>query len=113
MAKLTSPLFSRAASGTIGKTITYSGGRGGFRALKYTAPAGTGNLARKSLYADGCAAWQQLSAAEKSAWKATAQPLCISGFNAFMSNYLLTPSGAGIPWDNGTAIWDNGTAIWS
>lgn len=113
MAKLTSPLHSITAQGTIGKKITYSGSLGGARAYAYNAPRGTGTPARKSLYANGCAAWQLLTPSEKAAWNVIGKQKKISGFNAFMSNYLLTPQPAGIPWDDGTAIWTGGADIWS
>ena len=112
MAKITNPLMSISATGTIARKITFSGSTGGTRAFLRPTPKGTGTPAHKSRYSDGCAAWQLLSPAEKAAWSETGEPRRLNGFQAFMSAWLLeTPSPYAI-WDGGAATWDGGTANW-
>jgi hypothetical protein len=76
----------------------------------YRAPKGTSTPAKTTNYAAGCAAWQLLDSTAKATWKAIATQKKLTGFNAFMSDWItkIAPP-MGTIWDNGTTTWDNST----
>lgn len=112
MAKVTAPLHSLTASGSIGGTLTML--RQSMRniAKKKSRPGGTpsaAQLARRALYQTRAAQWASLTQPEKDAWRAAGAARQITGFNAFMSAGI---GSTGTQWDGGAALWDGGTAIW-
>jgi len=113
MAKLIGPLHSLDATGALGKAITFTGSTGGARAIVYKKPSGTGTPVRKALYSAGCTAWKALTSDEKQIWVVVGTKTNITGFNAFMSNWLTAPPlPPGTTWDGGTTTWDSGTTTW-
>ena len=95
MAKLTGPLMSLDARGTIAKTITYSGWKGIKVARQRVVPANpntAAQAAQRALMTTVVEFWRNtnLAAEAKTAWGrlATAGGLAQSGFNAFASAAL-------------------------
>ena len=113
MAKVTGPLMSMSATGQLGRQIIFAGLGKGSRAYQLKPPKGTGNPARKSLYADGCAAWQALTNEQKQVFVEAARPLKLTGFNLYMRDYLSAgPAPSGTQWDGGATTWDGGATTW-
>ena len=115
MAKITNPLHSLTASGSVAALITYR--HTAARAIAHRLPAASksataAQLARRALYAAGCAAWQALTPEEKAAWAATGEVVNLSGFSLYIKTYLLTPPAAGTIWDGGATTWDGGATTW-
>lgn len=117
MAKVTAPLHSLTASGSIGGTLTML--RQSMRniAKKKSRPGGTpsaAQLARRAYYRQASADWMALTPLQKAAWKPAADAAQITPYNAYMSAALEAYSpAAGVAWDGGAAEWDGGTAVWS
>jgi hypothetical protein len=116
MAKITGPLFSLAAHGTLGNMLTFqSGPRGNVAKIK-SAPSGAASsaqLAQRATYAAGCAAWLQLDPIEKASMTPTAHAVGLSVFSYFLSTYLnAPPAPAGAQWDGGASVWDAGASTW-
>lgn len=116
MAKVLSPLHSLDAAGSLTRQIIYGFANGKHIAKIWHQPHGaptTLQSARRALYASGVAAWNALDASARTRWKTTGDESRISGFNAFISNWLRhPPAPPGIQWDDGTPVWDDGTTIW-
>lgn len=116
MAKITNPLHSIAATGTVGKVATFRTTQRGAEA--HTKPTASRShtwqqLQRRILYAFGCTAWNALTPTEKADWRARGAPQLITGFNAWMQNYLDTqPLPPLTTWDNGSTSWDMGNTVW-
>ena len=100
MVKVVSPLFSLAASGSIGGVITYVCGK--FGRSKQTNPTGGPSVAQEdnqNKWSEGCAAWQLLGV-DKSKWSvffkrlqtdeecATKISYLANGFQLFMCFYM-------------------------
>jgi hypothetical protein len=117
MAKVSGPLHSISASGTVGNTLTMLRQFQTNIAKKKGKPGGAPSaqqLARRAYYRQASADWMALTPLEKSAWKPGADAKQITPFNAYMSARLAAfASGAGLQWDGGTAQWDGGAAVWS
>ncbi|KKM75496.1 hypothetical protein LCGC14_1389710 [marine sediment metagenome] len=88
MVKLTGPLFSLGASGTIGKTVTYSQWKGRpfarQRVIPHNPKSG-GQVGARAMWAFITQNWDALTTAEKATWTARAAQTIISPFNAYTS----------------------------
>lgn len=117
MAKVSGPLMSVTASGSIGGTVTLLRAMNRNIAKRKSKPSGppsAAQLARRAAYAAAAATWSALSPAEKLGYKPQADQLQITPFNYFMRVALFAfSSGSGVQWDNGAAQWDSGSAVWS
>jgi hypothetical protein len=117
MAKVTGPLHSITASGSIGGTLTML--RQSMRniAKKKSKPGGqpsAAQLARRAAYKTAAAAWSALTTEQKAAWKPAADAAQITPFNAYMRAMLRAwQAGGASPWDNGATSWDAGASIWN
>lgn len=116
MAKVTGPLQSMTASGSIGATITmlHQFSRG--IAKKKSAPRGapsSAQVARRDFYRTAANQWAALSQPAKDAYKPAAIAARITAFNAYMRETLNT---FGAPsatiWDGGATAWDGGSTAW-
>ena len=88
MVKLTAPLFSLGASGTIGKAVTYSNWKGRAFARQRVIPHNPqsgGQVGARAMWAFITQNWAALTTAEKATWEARAGQTIISPFNAYTS----------------------------
>lgn len=120
MARLTCPLLSLTATGTLGDHLAYYGdGKAAFarsntnrRALRRAGiklpPTPAQQLVRDRWTA-GVAAWHTIDAGERAAYAEAADAFAITGFNLFMQQYQ--PSTA-TTWDGDATTWDAGTTTW-
>ena len=91
MALLTGPLFSIDASGTVGKTITYSKWKGRNYARQRVIPANPKSAAQtgpRSMFTYLTKAWADLGDVAQATWNALAEASQISPFNAFVGANL-------------------------
>lgn len=116
MAKVTSPLFSQSAGGSLGRAIIYGKTPGRMIAKRWHQPSGTprpAQVARRNAYAAASDAWNLLTTPEKAAWTLTGAALKITGFNAFISDALITnPPATNTHWDGSATTWDGGLTTW-
>jgi hypothetical protein len=116
MAKIIGPLCSISAAGSLGDTITFQSVHGRPVARRHASPTNTptpSQAARRASYAAGVTAWHALTAEEVSAWRLAGSLKALTGFNAFISDWLLTPPPAtSAIWDDGASIWDGGSTLW-
>lgn len=117
MAKVSGPLMSITASGSIGNTLTMLRQLSRNIAKKKSKPGGapTGvQLARRAYYKQASANWMALTPLQKAAYKPSADAAQITPFNLYMREALraYVPN-QGAAWDGGAAIWDGGNTIWS
>ncbi|MDZ7721674.1 MAG: hypothetical protein U5R06_02310 [candidate division KSB1 bacterium] len=93
MAKVTAPLFSLDASGTIGKAFTFSKWKGRnyvrTRVSPYN-PKSTGQTTQRTAFSSAVTVWQGMSSGEKDNWNARARGLglVMSGYNFYVQQYL-------------------------
>jgi len=90
MAKVTGPLFSTEATGSVGMTVTFRKGKVWNQVTPqfHRGPARSASLtAHRAFYAAGCVAWGNLTPVEKEAYADPPRPE-LSAFNYFMSLYL-------------------------
>jgi hypothetical protein len=88
MVKLTGPCFSLGASGTLGKTVTFSHWKGRAYARQRIIPNNPksgGQLGARAMWEFITQNWDALSTAEKATWAARAAQTTISPFNAYCS----------------------------
>ena len=118
MAKLIGPLFSVGASGSVGPRITIRATKSGHQAVNRSRPgsknkaaASAGQLAQRAKYRLGIAVWQAFDASSKLVWGAIGALDRMSGWNAFLRDYLTATPG-GTTWDGGTTTWDGGATLW-
>jgi hypothetical protein len=113
MAKVTQPLFSLTAKGGLGSSIVFTGSTGGARAILYVKPKAPGIPATKARFTAACKSWKTLTKTAKALWTAAGQSRGISGFSAYLSDWLryLIGQGSAI-WDSGATIWDSDLASW-
>lgn len=91
MARLTGPLMSLDASGTIAKTVTYSKWKGRNYARERIIPANPKSAKQtgiRALFAFVAAFWDSLSAPNKATWATIADSLQITNFNAYVRENL-------------------------
>ncbi len=112
MVKLTGPMFSLTASGTIGGTLTYASWKGRAYARQRvipTNPQSAGQTGMRSMFKFLSQEWSGLSAPDQASYDADATAKEISPFNSYMAlnmnrwkNYLpptmnFTPAEASTP----------------
>ena len=96
MVKISGPLFSVGAHGSIAKELTYSKRRSGQQARKYNKPTGAPSAKQQShrrLNEFATIQWQCMSDATKATWevKAKASGLRIAGYHYFLREALKDP----------------------
>jgi len=93
MAKVTAPLFSLDASGTIGKAFTFSKWKGRHyvrtRVSPYN-PQSSGQSTQRTAFSAAVAVWKGMSSSEKESWNNRAKNLglVMSGYNFYVQQYL-------------------------
>jgi len=100
MTRLKNPLFSLAASGSIGRVLTFIKRRGIALAENKPTPHDAQTqeqLTWRSMYQKCAILWTSLGTAEKVAWHALASPRGMSGFNYFQSQCLRPNPGIYLP----------------
>jgi len=99
MAKTTGPLLSLGASGSVGKTLTYSTWKGVSYVRQLVKPTyrnTTEQMAVRDIVSDASIAWKNgttvgataIDAAYKLAYTEAAQGQALSGFNLFMKDCM-------------------------
>ena len=91
MAKVTGPLFSMSASGTVGNAITFSTWKGIAYVREYFIPANPRSVKQTNLrtaMAILVADWQGMIAGNKGEWDTAAAGTGKSGFNFFVERGL-------------------------
>jgi hypothetical protein len=89
--KVSGPLFSLGAGGSLGDGITYQGGRRGARVERRPRHRDAGSaaqLSHRGVFLDAVAYWHALSAAEKAVYNERADPLSLTGYNLCLREYL-------------------------
>lgn len=112
MAKVSGPLHSLEASGTVGNTLTMLKQRGRQLAKFKSKPGGAptaAQLAQRARYRAAVDAWNLLDPAGKAAWQDAADAKRITAFNAFLAANI---GSAGTLWDAGATTWDGGATSW-
>ena len=116
VSKVKGPAFSLAAFGSIARRVNYTGREGAAVARAHpraSRSSSAAQLARRALYAAGCAGWRALAPDEQLAQTAAARPLALTGFNLYMRTYLsVPPAPLGTQWDAGQTTWDSGDTTW-
>lgn len=92
MVRLKGQLLSLDASGSLGKTMTFSSWKGRAYAKKFSVPTNnqqTGHLGMRAGMSFVSQEWQGLSTADKDTWNSTAVDRQISEFDAYVGLNLL------------------------
>lgn len=92
MAKVTGPLMSMTARGTIGERLTFSVRKTGQQVRFQRSNIDANTFDQKTnrvVYQDAVAEWNLLSVEEKNIWKAQAVGLGMTGFNIFVKDYYM------------------------
>ena len=93
MAKVSGPLLSLGASGTIANTLTFSNWKGQAyvrqRITPYN-PQSTNQTSQRTKFTDAVVLWQGKDTSTKGDWNTRARQLgyTMSGFNFFVQQYL-------------------------
>jgi hypothetical protein len=116
MAKITNPLFSQDARGSVAKLINYQNQIGTNIARLHLAtnlvPTTAQKLQREA-YASQSEKWLTLPINERQRYVKRAEKLQISGFNLFLKEALIkSTTKPSTEWDNGASSWDNGASQW-
>lgn len=91
MAKITSPLLSKTASGSILGLLVFSIRSSGQQVRFQRAQKDiitNARISQRAIYLNAVLAWNTLSQSEKLEWKTEAKKLHFTGYNLFMQNYL-------------------------
>ncbi len=91
MARVTGPLFSMSASGTIAKALTFAAWKGIAYVRGYFVPANPNTQAQQNVrkaLSLAVALWQTLSQNDEDAWNSFAEGTGMSGYNQFCSRSL-------------------------
>lgn len=104
MARVTGPLFSLDASGTVAGAMTFSKWKG----LNYVRmrvipanPRTASQVSQRNTLAAATSSWKfnvSLNAASKSSWNASASGTGMSGFNRFTSVFIRVNTQKIAPW---------------
>ena len=87
MAKLSSPLFSKTASGSIAGLLTYSERKSGSQVRYQRRPADnptTDRLIQRQAYLAAVEGWNALTDEQKAVWKTNAKGLQMTGYNLYI-----------------------------
>lgn len=101
MAKVTGPLFSLDARGTVGESITYSIWKGINYVRRRVVPENPQTALQQAIrqsFSDAVLNWQSLSAGDKALWDAAA-PDGMSGFNYHNRVYITQREAGSDPQD--------------
>ncbi len=93
MAKVTAPLLSLDASGTVGGTISFGKWKGrNYVRSKVTPynPRSTAQTTHRTLFSSAVAVWKGMTTEDKGTWnsRARALGLVMSGFNFYVQQYI-------------------------
>jgi len=91
MPKVTGPLFSIAASGSLANAISYRKRPGYFQVEKKPVKRdlkSAAQLAHRSTFTSATSHWNSLSGASKAAYNALANPLRMTGYNYVIRSWL-------------------------
>ncbi len=91
MAKLTGPLFSMEARGTMGGAVTYQKGFGGNRATRvprHRDALTSGQVTQRSVFQVASDEWRWLGAEGKAGYARTGAEFRITGWNYFLREFL-------------------------
>jgi len=105
--KVTGPLFSLGASGTLGKTISYRHQLFGDQVEKKPKKRdlkSVAQLTRRGLFQGAVAYWNGLSDEEKEAYKSLAAGLPMTGFNLCVRDYLVGVIALGVDVEEGGEV---------
>jgi len=104
MAKVTGPLMSLDASGTVADTITFSKWKGA-NYVRLTVipnnPQTASQVSQRDTLTAGVSTWRNgvsCNATSKASWDACASGLGMSGFNRFTKKFINTNSQHEAPW---------------
>lgn len=106
MTRVTGPLFSLTASGTIGDVITYSNWKGLAYVRTRVIPANpqtAGQTSIRNTLTGGVSAWQDTAsvpATSKASWDFYASGTGMSGFNRYIKKFIETNTQQVAPWTN-------------
>ena len=104
MVKVTGPIFSVDAKGTLGGAITYQGGSGKHRVIRVPThkDAGSGDqLTQRALFLGAAARWHLLGAEDKADYEVFGVVYHMTGYNWHMKLYLsglIPPGNSGFPY---------------
>lgn len=115
MAKVSGPLFSFDARGSLARALTFRQGRSGKECVRYSFPgsknislASQAQLDHRAIYGAAVEAWALLDAGSRAAYDVLAAPEQLSGWNYFLRESMLAPPGPPpfVPTDiSGLQIW--------
>lgn len=93
MAKVTAPLLSFDAAGSIGDTITFGKWKGRNYARRKVAPTNpntAGQQTQRTAFGNAVASWKAQDQATQDSWtdRAKALGLVMSGFNLYVREYI-------------------------
>lgn len=99
MARLTGPLHSETASGTVGGALTFSMRASGPQARrqrkqKYTPTAA--QIAVREIYGAAVEGWRSLDSPTKETYNDRAESLFMSGYNLFVQEFLYSYYGGAL-----------------
>jgi hypothetical protein len=92
MAKITAPLFSISASGTIGKKVTFRATKHGNRAGKPPVPSPSATIPQqfnRQQMRDAAVTWYLLDQPDRDEWQLYGAPVDRSGWVAFFTEYVI------------------------
>ena len=98
MPKLTGPLFSVRAGGTLGGAITYKGSNAGARVERvprHRDRKSGAQLGQRALFLGAVGYWKGLTVGAKAAYKATADGLGMTGYQYVLKLCMLGLLGGG------------------
>ena len=95
MAKVTGPLFSFGASGTVGKKLTYRATKRG--AVVQTRPipskpANSNQIRERSRFSEAMATWKTLDAPTRAKWVTVGLRSAIPAYKAYTRQYIIQQS---------------------
>jgi len=108
MPKLTGPLLSLKASGSIAKNLTFSERKSGSQVRfqkKQKDVLTSDRVEHRARFLEAAAAWNALFEEEKLDYKQRAVSLAMTGYNLFLKEYLLAPPVIFFPAYYGEAIY--------
>ena len=102
MAKITGPLFSLDARGSVGRSIVYSIWKGVNYLRRHVVPQNPKSddqIVIRTVITDGSQKWADgtITSGDKLLWNAFAEGKPFSGFNAYMKAYVADNFDAGPP----------------
>ena len=100
MVKVTAPLFSLGASGSVGKSIVYASWKGRNYVRQLVIPSNPqtgGQVGNRAMFTFQTQAWFALSTANKATWETLADQYTISTHNAYIKRNMKNWSTFGSP----------------